>query len=116
MPVNASTRQRKKCDCRNMGLWLTTSRTSNGMFTAGAAITVAASKFSPQKLQGSGKKRRALLFRPHSHEGLTVTFGYQCPVLLEGFMVKFDDPRAGARFRFSLAYDLRRAMHRVAFK
>ena len=56
------------------------------------------------------------LFRPHPHEGLAVTFRDKGAVLLEGLVVEFDDPGAGARLRLSLAHHLRRAVDGVAFK
>src|SRR5262245_60958989 len=100
-----------------MGLWPITSRTSNGMFIAGAAITLAASRpVASETPGGPAIVAGPFSFRPHSHEGLAVTFGDQRPVLLEGFVVKFDDARARARLGFSLADDLCRAMHCVAFE
>ena len=52
----------------------------------------------------------------HPHEGLPVTLGDQRAVLFEGFVMKFHDAGARARFRFAFAHDLRRAMHGVTFE
>ena len=44
-----------------------------------------------------GENAGLRLFRPHAHEGLTVTFSHQRAVLFESLVVEFDD--AGARAR-----------------
>jgi len=72
-----------------------TSRTSSGTFAAGAATTAAASDANEPRQSKLQARLVAgpFLFRPHPHEGLSVTFGHQGAVLLEGLVMEFDDSR-----------------------
>src|SRR5215469_16345874 len=80
---------------------------SRSIINASAPLDIALSSFFALSAGTKRSERIRIYFDrnllgPHAHERLTAALGHELVILVIGAMMKFDDPGAGARFRFAI--------------